>query len=141
MILVTYLYRIDGLVEKRRQWLPAPTLRRSNQAMVSDFLNPTIFWEYDTTQIDPDQWGTFIVKQVFNRNIVTQTAAIPSLLEYYMKEQVEVMLCQEEWLTSVGIQTAQHYFSHFGRRNFRATDRINRGRRELAEVGEHNFKL
>ncbi len=109
--------------------------------MASDFLNLTIFWEYDTTQVNPDQWGTFIVKQVFNRNVVTQTEAIPSLLEYYGKELVEMMLRQQEWLTSVGIQTAQHYFPHLSRRDFRATDRINRRRRKLAKAAEHNFKL
>ncbi len=109
--------------------------------MISDFLNPTIFWEYDTTQFDLDQWAPFIVKQVFNRNVITQTEAVSSLLAYYGKERVETMLRQEEWLTSVGIQTAQQYFPHLGKNDFRATDRIDRRKRELAKAGETNFKL
>ncbi len=52
-----------------------------------------------------------------------------------------MMLRQEEWLTSVGIQIAQHYFAHLETRDFRATDQINRRRRKLAKAAEHNFKL
>lgn len=109
--------------------------------MISDFLNPTIFWEYDVAQFDPHQWAPFIIKQVFNRNVVTQTAAIPSLLDYYGKERVETLLRQEEWLTSVGIQTARHYFPHLRKGDFKANSRINRRKRVLARTGEVNPKL
>lgn len=109
--------------------------------MVSDFVNPIIFWEYDATKIDPDQWASFVVKQVFNRNVVTQTLAIPSLLTYYGKERVERMLREEEWLTSAGIKTARQYFPHLKNRDFKASVRINRRKRELAKVGEFNPKL
>lgn len=109
--------------------------------MVNDFLNPTIFWEHDVTRLDPEEWVGFIVKQVFNRDVVSQTAAIPSLLAYYGQERVELLLRQEEWLTSAGIQTARRYFPHLGDEDFKASSRIERRKQVLARAGEDNPKL
>jgi hypothetical protein len=83
--------------------------------MVTDFVNPTIFWEYDVESLDVDQWPPFIIKQVFNRNLVSQPAAIPSLIDYYGRDYVEQQLRQEEWLTKEGIETAKRYFPHMRR--------------------------
>ena len=109
--------------------------------MIRDFLNPTIFWEYDVEQLNPDEWASFIIKQVFNRNVVSQPAAIPALLDYYGQERVETMLREEEWLTQEGIRAAQHYIPHLKASDFRATRRINQRKRQLARVGASNPKL
>lgn len=58
-------------------------------AMIRDFLNPTIFWEYEVGKLDADEWCPFIIKQVFNRNVVSEVLAIPSLMAYYGQEQVQ----------------------------------------------------
>lgn len=109
--------------------------------MVSDFINQSIFWEYRVEQLDPDQWPAFIVKEVVNRNVITQTAAIPSMLDYYGRERVEQLLKQELWLTSEGIKRAQKYFPHLRKVDFVATRRIRNRKRQLARVGEYNPKL
>ena len=109
--------------------------------MVSDFINSTIFWEYDVSTLNVEEWPEFIVKQVFNRNVTGQPAAIPALIDHYGRERVEAILRAEEWLTSEGIQTALHYFPHLRNAHFKANRRINRRRRQLASVGEHNPKL
>jgi hypothetical protein len=87
--------------------------------MVSYSINQSIFSEYDVAQLDPDLWAGFIVKQVFNRAVHQQLTAIPALLDYYGPERVESMVREEEWLTSAGIQTAQHYFPHLRKRILR----------------------
>ena len=109
--------------------------------MVSDFINPTIFWEYDVAMLNAEEWPEFIVKQVFNRNVLSQTKAIPALMEHYGSDRVEMMLRQEEWLTSEGIRTARHPYPHLRNVDFKASRRINRRKRQLAKVGESNPKL
>ena len=109
--------------------------------MVSDFINPTIFWEYDVATLDAEEWPEFIVKQVFNRNVISQVEAIPALMAHYGSDRVEMMLRQEEWLTSEGIQTARRYYPHLRNVDFKANRRINRRKRQLAKVGESNPKL
>lgn len=121
--------------------MDAPVCCRQENALIRDFLNPTIFWEYDVEQLHADEWASFIVKQVFNRNVVSQPAAIPALLDYYGQERVEAMLRDEEWLTQEGIQTAQRYLPHLKKGDFRATRRINQRKRQLAKVGAFNPKL
>jgi hypothetical protein len=51
------------------------------------------------------------------------------------------MVREEEWLTSAGIQTAQHYFPHLRKKDFKATLRINRRKRQLVAAGEFNPNL
>lgn len=92
--------------------------------MVSDFMNPTIFWEYDTLDIDVDAWPAFVIKQVFNRNMVSQPSAIPALIDYYGHGVVEAHLRLEMWLTREGVQTACWYFPHLESGDFRATERL-----------------
>ena len=92
--------------------------------MIHDFLNPTIFWEYEVVRLDADEWCPFIVKQVFNRNVVSQPLAIPSLIAYYGQERVEQQLREELWLSGEGIQTARQYFPHHRIGDFRAWSRI-----------------
>lgn len=121
--------------------LQQPVCCSQGNAMILDFLNPTIFWEYDVEQLNPDEWASFIVKQVFNRNVVSQPAAIPALIDYYGQERVEIMLRDEEWLTQEGIQTAQRCLPHLKKSDFRATRRINQRKRQLAKVGAFNPKL
>lgn len=74
--------------------------------MVSDFMNPGIFWEYDALAIDVDAWPAFMIKQVFNRNLSTQPTAIPALIDYYGHGVVKAHLRLELWLTKEGRQTA-----------------------------------
>jgi hypothetical protein len=109
--------------------------------MVSDFINPTIFWEYDVATLNADEWPNFIIKQVFNRNVGSQPAAIPALMAYYGPNRVETILRQEEWLTSEGIQTARSFYPHLRNADFKASRRIARRRRQLAKAGESNPKL
>ena len=71
--------------------------------MICDFLNPTIFWEYDIEQLNADEWAPFILKQVFNRNVVSESAAIPALIEYYGANGDEEVLRNEGRLTQEGI--------------------------------------
>jgi hypothetical protein len=131
-----------GTTDSQQSTQPAsPRLNMPRTHVVSNFLNPTIFWEYDVEQLDPAEWASFIVKQVFNRNVVSQPAAIPALFEYYGQVCVEGLLRQEEWLTQEGIQTAQRYLPHLRKGDFKATRRINRCKRQLAKVGAHNPKL
>lgn len=109
--------------------------------MITDFINPIIFWEYDVKSLNVDQWGPFIIKQVFNRNVISQPAAIPSLINYYGRDYVEQQLRQEEWLTREGIETAQRHFPRMRRSDLKATARINRRERQLAKAGAFNPKL
>ena len=109
--------------------------------MVSDFINPTIFWEYDTAALDADAWPEFVVKQVFNRNVLSQPQAIPALIAYYGNTRVEALLRREAWLTSAGIRTARHYFPHLKASDFSATTRLRGQRRKLTKAGSYNPKL
>ena len=106
--------------------------------MVHEFLNRTIFWEYKVEQLDPDEWASFVVKQVFNRNVISLPDAIPALLDYYGSERVEQMLRTEKWLTREGIQTARQYLPHLKKGDFVAMRRINHRLRQLAKVGGFN---
>lgn len=109
--------------------------------MLCDFLNPTIFWEYEVAKLDADEWCPFIIKQVFNRNVVALPLAIPSLIDYYGAERVEQLLREEVWLSGEGIQTARQYFPHLQNGDFRATARIDRRNRQLRRRGAYNPKL
>ena len=109
--------------------------------MVSDFVNPTIFWEYDVDQLNADEWAPFIIKQVFNRNVVALPNAIPALIDYYGQMRVVALLKDEEWLTQEGIQTAMSYFPELKKSDFKATFRINRRKRQLARAGSFNPTL
>lgn len=109
--------------------------------MLCDFLNPTIFWEYEVDKLDADEWCPFIIKQVFNRNVVSQPLAIPSLIAYYGKDRVEQLLREELWLSGEGIQTARQYFPYLRNRDFRAWGRICRRNRQLRRRGAYNPKL
>ena len=109
--------------------------------MVSDFINPTIFWEHDTAALDADAWPEFVIKQVFNRNVVSQPQAIPALIAYYGKTRVEEILQQEVWLTSEGIRTARQHFPNLKASDFKATVRLRNHRRKLAKAGSFNPKL
>ena len=82
-----------------------------------------------------------MVKQVFNRNVLSLPNAIPALLDYYGPERVEQMLRVEKWLTREGIQTARLYLPHLKKKDFVATRRINHQLRKLARVGGFNPKL
>lgn len=109
--------------------------------MVSDFINPTIFWEHDTAALDADAWPEFVIKQVFNRHVASQPQAIPALITYYGKARVEKILQQEEWLTSEGIKIARRYFPNLKASDFKATARLRDHRRTLAKAGGFNPKL
>lgn len=113
--------------------------------MVEDFVNPTIFWEYDLASLNlkawAKEWGSFIIRQVFNRNVISLPKAIPAMLDYYGREFVEKQVVTEKWLTQEGIQTARLYFPHLRKSDFAATQRINTRKRQLARVGEFNPKL
>ena len=113
--------------------------------MVHDFLNRTIFWEYAIETLDLDEWAaiwpSFVVREVFNRNVLSLPAALPAMLDYYGSDRVEQMLRTEKWLTREGIQTARRYLPHLKKGDFVATRRINNRIRQLAKAGEYNPKL